>query len=167
VLVLCEKHEVDPFWVLSVMWTESHFKHESVSHKGARGLMQVMPPTFGEALRKMKKKGIKLEAEQKESYLRDRYQNTFYELDYAEVVSKLKNLEIGIFYLKGLLKSFKKNYYHATVAYNMGPGWTRKRLKNKKPVGTKNHYLNKVLKNYHHITKNFGTNSNVAFTPRI
>ena len=29
VLVLCEKHQLDPFWVLSVMWTESHFKHDS------------------------------------------------------------------------------------------------------------------------------------------
>ena len=45
VLILCEKHQLDPFWVLSVMWTESHFQHESTSKKGARGLMQLMPGT--------------------------------------------------------------------------------------------------------------------------
>ena len=58
VLILCEKHQLDPFWVLSVMWTESHFKHEALSKKGASGLMQLMPQTYMDTLADMKKEGI-------------------------------------------------------------------------------------------------------------
>lgn len=167
VLILCEKHQLDPFWVLSVLWTESHFKHESVSKKGARGLMQIMPSTYYEALAQMKQKGIFLESDRGEDYLRYQYGQVFYEHGYRKLVSKLKNLEVGIYYLKGLLEAFNYNHYYATVAYNMGPYWTQSRLKNNLPVGKKNHYLNKVLKNYYHITKTLSQNSNVTFIPRI
>jgi soluble lytic murein transglycosylase len=36
---------VDPFLVVAVMREESHFNPESNSHKGAVGLMQIMPDT--------------------------------------------------------------------------------------------------------------------------
>lgn len=167
VLVLCEKHQLDPFWVLSVMWTESHFKHESTSKKGARGLMQMMPPTYMETLSEMRSKGIFLESDRGEDYLRYHYGQAFQDLGYSQLVSKLRNLEVGIYYLKGLLDSFNNNHYYATVAYNMGPYWTKSQLKNNMPVGKKNHYLNKVLKNYYHITKTLSQTSNVTFIPRI
>jgi hypothetical protein len=167
VLVLCEKHQLDPFWVLSVMWTESHFKHESTSKKGARGLMQLMPQTYFETLAEMKQEGIFLEADRGEDYLRYHYGQSFYALGYSPLVSKLRNLEVGIYYLKGLLDSFNNNHYYATVAYNMGPYWTKSQLRNNLPVGKKNHYLNKVLQNYYHITKTLSQNSNVTFIPRI
>jgi hypothetical protein len=167
VLVLCEKHQLDPFWVLSVMWTESHFKHEVTSKKGARGLMQLMPQTYMETLAEMKDKGIFLESDRGEDYLRYSYGQSFYDMGYSRLVSKLRNLEVGIYYLKGLLESFNNNHYYATVAYNMGPYWTKSQLKNNLPVGKKNHYLNKVLKNYYHITKTLSQNSNVTFIPRI
>lgn len=167
VLVLSEKYQVDPFWVLSLMWTESHFRHESISRRGARGLMQVMPPTYMETLATMKASGIALESDRGEDYLRYHYGQTFYELGHAKLVSKLRNMEVGIYYLKGLLDSFNGNHHYATVAYNMGPYWTKSRLKNNLPVGVKNHYLNKVLKNYYHITKSLSQSSNVTFIPRI
>lgn len=167
VLVLCEKHQLDPFWVLSVMWTESHFKHESKSKKGARGLMQLMPQTYMETLAEMKEQGIFLESDRGEDYLRYQYEESFYRLGYSPLVSKLRNLEVGIFYLKGLLEAFNNNHYYATVAYNMGPYWTKSQLKNNLPVGKKNNYLDKVLKNYYHITKTLSQNSNVTFIPRI
>jgi len=167
VLVLCEKHQLDPFWVLSVMWTESHFKHEATSKKGARGLMQMMPQTYMETLAEMKAKGIFLESDRGEDYLRYQYGQAYYDLGYSQLVSKLRNMEVGIYYLKGLLESFNNNHYYATVAYNMGPYWTKGQLKNNLPVGKKNHYLDKVLKNYYHITKTLSQNSNVTFIPRI
>ena len=167
VLVLCEKHQLDPFWVLSVLWTESHFKHEVTSKKGARGLMQLMPPTYVEKLSEMRKEGIFLESDRGEDYLRYHYGQAFYDLGYSKLVSKLRNLEVGIFYLKGLLSSFDNNHYYATVAYNMGPYWTKSQLRNNLPVGEKNQYLNKVLKNYYHITKNLSKTPNVTFIPRI
>lgn len=167
VLVLCEKHQLDPFWVLSVMWTESHFKHDAKSKKGASGLMQLMPQTYMETLADMKRKGIFLESDRGEDYLRYQYERAFYDLGYSKMVSKLRNLEIGIYYLKGLLEAFNGNHHYATVAYNMGPYWTKTQLKNNLPVGKNNHYLNKVMKAYLHITKELSENSNVTFIPRI
>lgn len=168
VLVLCEKHQLDPFWVLSVMWTESHFKQEAKSKKGAQGLMQLMPQTYMETLAEMKKQGIFLESDRGEDHLRYQYGQAFYDLGYSKLVAKLRNLEVGIFYLKGLLEKFNNNHYYATVAYNMGPYWTKSQLKNNLPVGKNNQYLNKVLKHYYHITKELSDNSsNVTFIPRI
>lgn len=167
VLVLCEKHELDPFWVLSVMWTESHFKVEALSRKGAAGLMQVMPETFLETLEIMKKKGVHLEAEKGDEYFRYKYGQLYYQTGHSKMVSKLRNLEVGIYYLKGLLQAFSNNHHYATVAYNMGPYWTRSRLRNNLPVGNNNQYLNKVKKAYSHITQELSTNNNVTFIPNI
>jgi len=167
VLVLCEKHQLDPFWVLSVMWTESHFKHEVTSKKGARGLMQMMPTTYMETLAEMRKNGIFLESDRGEDYLRYQYGSAFVDLGYSQLVAKLRNLEVGIYYMKGLLETFNNNHYHATVAYNMGPYWTKGQLRNNLPVGQKNNYLDKVLKAYYHITKTLSKTSNVTFIPRI
>jgi hypothetical protein len=167
VLILCEKHQLDPFWVLSVMWTESHFKNEATSKKGARGLMQLMPGTYMETLAYMKSSNIQIESDRGEEYLRYQYGHAFNEMGYSKLVGKLRNLEVGIFYLKNLLVAFNDNHYYATVAYNMGPYWTKGQLKNNLPVGENNHYLNKVLKNYYHITKTLSQTSNVTFIPRI
>jgi hypothetical protein len=167
VLVLCEKHQLDPFWVLSVMWTESHFKQEAMSKKGARGLMQMMPSTYMETLSYMKANNINLESDKGEEYLRYQYGHAFNELGYSKLVAKLRNLEAGVFYLKNLLIAFNDNHYYATVAYNMGPFWTKGQLRNNLPVGENNHYLDKVLKNYYHITKTLSQTSNVTFIPRI
>jgi len=167
VLILCEKHQLDPFWVLSVMWTESHFRQEVTSKAGARGLMQLMPSTYMETLSYMRSKNIQIESDKGEEYLRYQYGHAFKELGYSKLVAKLRNLEVGIFYMKNLLVAFNENHYYATVAYNMGPFWTKGRLKNNLPVGQNNQYLNKVLKNYYHITKTLSQNSNVTFIPRI
>lgn len=167
VLILCEKHQLDPFWVLSVMWTESHFKHDAKSKKGARGLMQMMPPTYMETYADMKKAGIALESDRGEEYLRYQYGNVLEDLGYTQTVAKLRNLEVGIFYLKGLLGFFNNNHQYATVAYNMGPYWTKNQLKNNLPVGERNQYLKKVLKAYYHITRTLSQTSNVTFIPRI
>lgn len=167
VLVLCEKHQLDPFWVLSVMWTESHFKQEVTSKKGAKGLMQIMPSTYMETLAYMKENNMNLESDRGEEYLRYQYGPAFDDLGYSRLVSRLRNLEVGIFYLKNLLVAFNNNHHHATVAYNMGPFWTKGQLRNNLPVGQDNHYLDKVLKNYYHITKTLSQTTNVAFIPRI
>lgn len=167
VLILCEKHQLDPFWVLSVMWTESHFKMESTSKKGARGLMQLMPSTYMETLSYMRANNIQVESDRGEEYLRYQYGHAFKEMGYSKLVAKLRNLEVGIFYMKNLLVAFNDNHYYATVAYNMGPYWTKGQLKKDLPVGENNQYLNKVLKNYYHITKTLSQTSNVTFIPRI
>ena len=40
-----KRHSVDPLLLYSIMHQESSFKRRALSHKGASGLMQLMPPT--------------------------------------------------------------------------------------------------------------------------
>ncbi len=162
VLVISEKHEVDPFWVLSVLWTESHFKIQAESKKGARGLMQVMPETYAHIMSELKTKGVELESDHDADWLRKSYPESFEAFGAETLTAKLKNLEVGIYYLKSLHGRFDNNYFYATVAYNMGPSWTSDRLKNDLPVGQKNHYLDKVMLAYRHITTTLNHNSYVT-----
>ena len=113
--------------VISVIWTESHFKAEANSKVGAKGLMQIMPKTRKALIKEMKNFNL----------LVSKYLYTG--LNYKE----LEDIILGTYYLQKLKKRFN-NTEHAIVAYNMGPTWVSKRLANKEPVGGKNHYLNKV-----------------------
>ena len=63
VLILSEKYQVDPIWVFSIMWTESHFKFSAESSVGAQGLMQIMPTTHSFIYQKVKLNGKTLEAD--------------------------------------------------------------------------------------------------------
>lgn len=128
-LEMCQVYGVDPFWALSIMWTESHFNPKALSHVNAMGLMQIMPDT-GMFLAHVKgHRGHKKMVGQM--------------LDHPQ-----SNIDLGIFYLARLLRRFKGNYVHATVAYNMGPGWVSRRLRNNLPVGKRNNYLDKVRASY-------------------
>jgi len=132
-LYYAEQYQIDPFWVISVMWVESHFKPKIKSSVKATGLMQIMPST-GLWLNTLLKRKIQ-----------------------PSVLPKLTedpghNVQLGVFYLKRLLKKFKGNYIHSTVAYNMGPGYTIRRLRWGMPVGKRNLYLNKVRSAYARLT---------------
>lgn len=116
---LATKYGVNPIWVLSVIWTESHFKHTARSGVGASGLMQVLPNT--------------------EKYVMD-----LYDLKKPLNASPTHNIEVGVLYLKYLLELFKGDIKAATVAYNMGPSFVFKRIKMGKPIAINNLYLNKV-----------------------
>ena len=128
-LQFAAKYQVDPFWVLAIMWTESHFRSNAKSYVRATGLMQIMPQT-GHFLSKAMKRPIPA------AMVR--------ELINDPVV----NIEMGVFYLKTLLERFNDNYRLATVAYNMGPGRVKKRLERRLDVGVRNRYLNRVRRAY-------------------
>ena len=153
VLIMSERHKIDPLWVLSIMWTESHFSYNATSIVGARGLMQIMPATKRYLHKKLHRSGISLIVEKPDFELNDYFPYRVPDTEYKIHRDKLFNIELGIIYLKNLLKNFNTNHVHATVAYNMGPGWTRKRLRNKQPVGVKNEYLDKVSRAYGQILK--------------
>ncbi|MCF8060587.1 MAG: lytic transglycosylase domain-containing protein [Bacteriovoracaceae bacterium] len=128
-----QKYQVDPFWILSIMWVESHFKPSIKSPVMASGLMQIMPDT-----------SLWL------NHLLDRTLTT--ELAYKLTKDPVHNVQLGTFYLRRLKRKFNGDYIHATVAYNMGPGYTKRRLRWGLPVGKKNLYLDKVKRAYRLLT---------------
>ncbi|MBF8297278.1 MAG: rane-bound lytic murein transglycosylase [Bacteroidetes bacterium] len=77
-----EKFGVDWVLVLAVMHQESRFNRNALSHKGAFGLMQIMPQT-------------RLELEEK--------------LGVDETLTPRNNIRAGIYHLKRLSKSFSSS----------------------------------------------------------
>ncbi len=135
-LEYAEAYQVDPFWVLAVMWTESHFKPLAKSYVHAMGLMQIMPGTSHYLTNKM-----------------DRRVGA--ELAYQLAKEPKMNIEMGVYYLDYLLQNFAGSSRLATVAYNMGPGRVRRRLRKRLPVGVQNQYLSKVRRYYFALSKPF------------
>lgn len=89
-------------WVLvmAVMNQESRFDHEAVSHRGAYGLMQIMPMTQMELSEKL---GI------------------------AETMTPRNNIKAGIYHLRSLYEAFPRARYEDRIrlmlaAYNGGFG---------------------------------------------
>jgi len=137
VLKTAQKYQVDPFWLLAVMWTESHFENMSVSTRSAVGLMQILPQTGHFIAQNVLKKEVG--HKEIKNYIREPY----------------VNIELGAIYLKKLLKRFNNNYRLATVAYNMGPSRVLSRLNSGHSVGFRNEYMNKVKSSYEKISLNF------------
>jgi soluble lytic murein transglycosylase len=103
-----EKAGLDPALVAAVIWQESTFDPQAVSGPGARGLMQVMPPTGRELARGM---GIK------------------YHIDMLHDPDR--GLELGTRYLRRMIDNYAGRVDRALAAYNAGPGrvssWMRAR----------------------------------------
>ncbi|MBL7664662.1 MAG: transglycosylase SLT domain-containing protein [Bacteriovoracaceae bacterium] len=142
ILFLSRKHDVNPIWVLSVMWVESHFHPQAVSPVGARGMMQIMPSTHRFLVNEVKRQNLELSANNNLKFFRQNF-GVKNQKELNEFKPIFLNMEFGIFYLK-LLKNEFENVRIATVAYNMGPGWARMRLREGLPIAVKNRYLNKV-----------------------
>ncbi len=127
-------YQVDPLWVISIMWVESHFKPEVKSRVQARGLMQIMPGTAHYL-----------------NHLLDRPLTPKLAIELSK--DPAHNIQLGTYYLGRLLRRFKGNHIYATVSYNMGPGFTLRRLRTGRPVGTRNHYLDKVRRAYGRLSR--------------
>jgi soluble lytic murein transglycosylase len=93
------RHGLDPYFVAAIIREESQFRAEALSPAGARGVMQVMPPT-GEWIAKMA--GIR-------------------EFDRSKLFDADMNITIGTWYLSYLMKRFKNDPYLISAAYNAGP----------------------------------------------
>lgn len=144
-LIVASKYDLDPFWLLAVMWTESHFNPNAESRVYAQGLMQVMPGTA--------------------RYISQKLQRKFPKKNIKKHIRTPKtNIEYGAFYLNYLTKKFDGNFTYATVAYNMGPAFVKESLKKGRPIGRKNLYLDKVMRHYKKITKIY--NSETKNMPR-
>ena len=120
----CSAHNMNPVLVASVIHAESNFKKNSVSPKGAIGLMQIMPSTAEFIAKKMNKAN--------------------YDLYDAQT-----NIEMGTFYLKYLLDKFG-DLKTVLIAYNAGEGNVARWLEGGAKLATSpypetNAYVEKVL----------------------
>jgi soluble lytic murein transglycosylase len=94
----CTLFEIDVELVLAVIQTESSFDTRALSHKGAMGLMQVMPRTGWAMSEEMQLEGF----------------------DSEQLFDYRTNIMLGTYYLKKLLNRYN-NLEHALLAYNAGP----------------------------------------------
>ena len=89
-------HDLEPTFVAAVVYTESRFRPEVQSHRGAYGLMQLLPRTAG--------------------FIRDR---SGIEGDYRD---PRVNLRMGAWYLSYLEDSYMGDERLVLAAYNSGEG---------------------------------------------
>ena len=92
--------ELDPTWILAVIMAESSFREGAESHRGAQGLMQLMPTTAEWVAELM---GME-------------------DFDPESVWLPEVNIALGSFYLNWLLQYYNGNLNLALAAYNAGLG---------------------------------------------
>ena len=92
--------DIEPTLILAVIMAESSFRPHAESHRGAQGLMQLMPTTAEWVAQLM---GM----------------NDF---DPANVWQPEVNIALGSFYLNRLLRLYNGNITLALAAYNAGQG---------------------------------------------
>ncbi len=129
-----DKYDLSPGLVCAVINTESRFKTDAQSHKGARGLMQLMPNTIDWATENM---GIT-------------------NFSYATIEDPDVNIDIGCWVLHYLSEQFNGNEELMAAAYNAGIGNVKKWLGDTKyssdgeyldyiPYGETEKYVEKVM----------------------
>ena len=94
------RHEVDPFLVCAVIEAESGWNANAESHRGATGLMQLMPETARDMVRKGLVDGASYDPE--------------------NLSDPATNIEFGTAYLSYLLRYFNGSTERAVAAYNAG-----------------------------------------------
>lgn len=118
-----KKYHYDPLFVLAVILTESSFKRGQKSHKGARGLMQVVP-FVGKDL------ATRTEVDWQGS-------QTLFDAE--------ANIKLGTLHLFEQVLKFG-DIKKALAAYNMGETRLRGIMRRDKPIPQ--NYINKVLRYY-------------------
>lgn len=131
------QYGVDPLFVVSVIREESKFLSKSESHKGAKGLMQLMPSTA-------------------QSIAESLGDKTYSEED---LLNPEKNIQYGTWYLASLQKVYANNTTLVTAAYNGGRGHVQEWIDNGQidpnnirlqdiPFKETREYVGRVLKSY-------------------
>jgi len=116
------EHGLSPFLVTELMFQESSFRTTAVSHKGARGLLQLMPST-ARAVRAAYSPDTPLALE-----------------------TPSHNVRLGLLYLSALHKRFNGNLRRALHAYNWGPTNVSRALSSGRPIpGSVRRYADKIL----------------------
>ena len=117
------RYNHDPKFILALIAIESSFKNSSVSERGAKGLMQLMPYVAEGMAQEL---GIEWTGDH----------NLF---------DPIVNVKLGVYYLSRLSSDFK-NPGLALTAYNYGPSYIRSLVEKRQRVPL--HYYRKVLAFY-------------------
>lgn len=129
-----EQYDVDPYLVMAVIKAESNFEENAVSHKQAKGLMQLTPSTAIWLAEKINLENFSAE----------------------EIHDPDKNIQLGCYYISYLNAMYEGNLKCALAAYNAGSGTVDQWLVNEKyskdakslfkiPYRETEQYVNKVL----------------------
>jgi len=123
-----KRYNFDPFFIVSVIFAESHLDNYAVSRVGALGLMQIMPETGRRLVTGLgyKWQGI--------NQLFDPY----------------LNIHLGIYYLYKLRQEFK-NPHHFLAAYNEGPARIRRKRQRGQRIPSE--YTTTILAYYNYFAK--------------
>ena len=136
-------HTMDPLIVASIILAESTFKTTAVSHKGALGLMQLMPATA-------------------------EYVSEMISLEERDYTDPRNNIRLGITYFKYLKDMFNGNKSHALMAYNWGPGKFKSALnKGKEALPAVKDYANKIIKTYNSWQNEISVNSELQLRAQL
>ena len=119
----CERHDFEPELILAVILVESGGRPTAVSHVGALGLMQIMPPTGAEVARKL---GVPWKGP-------------------SMLLDPIVNVKLGVAYLRTLTNRYE-DMSTALAAYNWGPGRIDRRLRRGEELPTE--YINRVTHIY-------------------
>lgn len=115
ILDAARRHGLNPQLVAAVVRAESAFQSRAVSHKGARGLMQLMPATA-------RRFGVEV----------------------AELFTPERNLEAGSRYLRWLVDRFPDDLPRILAAYNAGEG-TVERYQGVPPYRETRNYIRRIF----------------------
>ncbi len=120
------RYQQDPKFILAIIAIESEFKNWSVSHKGAKGLMQIMPYVAQSLAQEL---GIEWKGDH-------------------TLFNPYHNIRIGTYYLSQLISDFK-DIRIALTAYNYGPTYIKGLIERRGKIPS--YYYRKFLTTYRNI----------------
>ena len=122
-----KRNGLDPLLVAAIIKVESRFDPFAVSHVGALGLMQLMPPTAQE-----------LSSEK---------------LNKRHLFDPVLNIELGTAYVAQLLQRFDGDLRKALIAYNAGPSVARSLVKGSRAYKRLDVYPQAVIAAYRDLSQ--------------
>lgn len=140
---------IDPFWILSIMREESHFKADTLSRSNAMSLMQILPSTGSWIAGKLGEKGF--------------HKDKLWKTDL--------NIRYGAWYLRYLADLFNGDLFLASASYNGGQGNIQRKVEagpyarlpvldrlDRVPLPETRDYYKKVMGSYWNYTRLYPRN---------
>jgi len=128
------EYHFDPLWVMAIVKVESGFSSGAESHRGAVGLMQLLPSTAHELAPEVGLSDVTDE----------------------DLKNPDTNLRVGVHYLANLKRLFPDDDIAVLSAWNAGPGITRQWRKGKPYLELEDIEYPETRKFVRHVDQTFG-----------